>query len=82
MLFRSEAGIWYGLFAPAMTPAAIVTRLHAETVKAVTPADVRTRLAALAIDTLGGPPDELAASVRTAIPMWAKLVKEAGIKAE
>ena len=77
-----EAGIWYGLFAPAMTPANVISRLNAETIKAVAPADVRAKLAALAIDTIGGTPDELATSVRTAIPMWAKLVKEAGIKAE
>ncbi len=77
-----EAGVWYGLFAPAMTPATIINRLNAEVLKAVASAEVRAKLAGLAIDTLGGSPDELAASVRTAIPMWAKLVKEAGIKAD
>lgn len=77
-----EAGIWYGLFAPASTPAAIVNRLNAETVKAVGLPDVREKLAGLAIETIGGSPAELANSVRTAIPVWAKLVKDAGIKAD
>ena len=77
-----EASVWYGLFAPAQTPAAIVTRLNEEVLKAVGQADVREKLAGLAIETLGGSPSELATSVRTAIPVWAKLVKDAGIKAD
>ena len=77
-----EAGVWYGLFAPAMTPANIVARLNAEVVKAVGQAEVRAKLAGLAIETIGGSPDELATSVRSAIPVWAKLIKEAGIKAD
>lgn len=77
-----EAGVWYGLFAPAQTPAALITRLNAETVKAMSQPDVREKLAGFAIETIGGSPAELAASVRTAIPVWAKLVKEAGIRAE
>jgi len=77
-----EAGIWYGLFAPAQTPAPIVSRLNEEVLKAVALADVKEKLAGFAIETIGGSPAELAASVRTAIPVWAKLVKDAGIKAE
>ena len=77
-----EASIWYGLFAPAQTPAPIVSRLNEEVLKAVGQADVREKLAGLAIETLGGSPNELATSVRTAIPVWAKLVKDAGIKAD
>jgi hypothetical protein len=77
-----EASIWYGLFAPAQTPAPVVSRLNEEVLKAVGQADVREKLAGLAIETLGGSPSELGSSVRTAIPVWAKLVKDAGIKAD
>lgn len=77
-----EAGIWYGLFAPAGTPAPVIARLNSEAVKAMTQPDSRSKLGNLAIEAVGGSPEELAASVKNGIPMWAKVVKEANIKAD
>jgi tripartite-type tricarboxylate transporter receptor subunit TctC len=75
-----EFTIWYGLLAPAGTPAAIVRRLHLETVKAVALPDVRAKLTALGMEVIGNSPDEFAAAIKSEIPKWAKVIRESGIK--
>jgi tripartite-type tricarboxylate transporter receptor subunit TctC len=73
---------WGGLFAPAGTPAAIVRKLHVETVKALALADLRAKLADLGVDGIGSSPDELAAIIRSETVKWAKVIKDSGIKPE
>jgi tripartite-type tricarboxylate transporter receptor subunit TctC len=75
-----EAALWNGLLAPARTPAAIVRKLHLETVKALALPDLRAKLADLGLEAIGDSPDELATVIKTEIPKWAKVIKEAGIK--
>ena len=75
-----EVTIWYGLVAPAGTPPAIIRRLHLETVKALALPDLRAKLADLAGEAIGNSPDEFAAIIRSEIPKWAKVIKDAGIK--
>lgn len=77
-----EATNWYGLVAPARTPAAIVARLHLETVKALARPELRSKLTDLGIEVIGNSPDEFAAAIKVEIPKWAKVIKEAGIKAD
>jgi len=71
---------WNGLLAPARTPAAIVGKLHLETVKALALPDLRAKLADLGLEGIGNSPDEFAATIKSEIPKWAKVIKEAGIK--
>ena len=71
---------WNGLLAPVRTPATIVGKLHLETVKALALPDVRAKLAALGLEGIGNSPDEFAAVIKSGIPKWAKVIKEAGIK--
>jgi tripartite-type tricarboxylate transporter receptor subunit TctC len=72
---------WYGLFAPAGTPPAIVNRLHADTVKAMQTPDVRGKLEGIGADgTVSKSPAEFAALVRADTARYAKLVKEIGLK--
>lgn len=77
-----EFTIWYGLLAPGKTPATIVRKLHLETVKALAHADVRAKLASLGMEVIGSSPDEFAAVIKSEIPMWAKVIKRSGIKAD
>ena len=76
-----EASTWYGLLAPARTPPAIVTRLHADTVK-ILAGPTRQRLEAQGFEPEGGTPAEFAAYIKTEIVKWAKVIKDAGITAE
>ena len=71
---------WLGLLAPARTPEAIVRKLHLETVKALAQPDLRAKLADLVLEGIGSSPDEFAAFIKSEIPKWANVVKEAGIK--
>ncbi len=75
-----EVTSWNGLFAPAGTPAAIVRKLHLETVKVLALAEVSARFAELGLATIGNSPDEFATIIKTEIPKWAKLIDESGIK--
>ena len=75
-----ETTSWFGLLAPAATPATIVRKVHLETVKVLALADVRAKFADLGMDVIGNSPDEFATAIRSELPKWAKLIKESGIK--
>jgi tripartite-type tricarboxylate transporter receptor subunit TctC len=73
---------WYGLLAPARTPATIIGKLHLETVKALALPDLRAKLADLGLEGIGNSPNEFAALIKSEIPKWAKIIKDSGIKPE
>ncbi len=77
-----EVTVWTGLLTPAKTPTAIIRRLHLETVKALALPDLRAKFADLGLETIGNSPDEFAAAIKSEIPKWAKVIKDAGIKAD
>ena len=73
---------WYGLFAPAGTPAEIVAKLNAEANKALQSPDVKERLSALGTTAKIGPPKLMADLLRSEIPRLTKLIRERNIKNE
>jgi tripartite-type tricarboxylate transporter receptor subunit TctC len=73
---------WFGLLAPIGTPQAIIDKVHQETVRVLGQPDVRKRFEDAGLDVIGGSPAEFAEVIRSEIPYWAKIIKEAGIKAE
>jgi tripartite-type tricarboxylate transporter receptor subunit TctC len=76
-----EAVPWFGLMAPAGTSSAIVERVNRETLRILALPDVRKRFADLGLDILGGTPAEFTAAMEREIPHWAKVIRQAGIKA-
>jgi tripartite-type tricarboxylate transporter receptor subunit TctC len=76
-----EAVPWFGLMAPAGTPGAIVEMLHRDTVKVLAQPDVRRKMNDLGLDVIGGTPVEFAAAIERETPRWARVIKQAGIKA-
>jgi len=54
-----EASTWYGLLAPAGTPAAVVAKLNSEVNRALAAPEVRQRLAAEGGEALGGSPEQI-----------------------
>jgi tripartite-type tricarboxylate transporter receptor subunit TctC len=85
----SEAGLpgfeitsWFGLLAPAATPAPIIARLNAETNKVLARADVRDTLGAQGLEVTAGTPEQFAAHIKSEIAKFTKIGKAAGIKAE
>jgi tripartite-type tricarboxylate transporter receptor subunit TctC len=77
-----EASTWYGLFVPAGTPTAIVSRLNAETVKILRIPEFRDWLVAQGADPAAGTPDELAAYVKAELLKYAKIIKDSGMRPE
>lgn len=73
---------WYGVFAPAKTSAAIVSRMHTEIRKALSAPAVREGLIAIGMEPMGNPPAEFRKFVETSVRRFAELVKLAGIQPE
>jgi tripartite-type tricarboxylate transporter receptor subunit TctC len=77
-----QATNWYGYYAPAKTPKDIVERLNRELVKALSSAEVKGLLAKQGLESAPGTSEELAAFSKSESETWAKVVKQAGIKAQ
>jgi len=78
-----EASIFYAMFAPAGTPPEIVNRMHSELTKFTNSADSREAFARQGVDLQSSPsPKEFAAFVKSDFGKWAKIIREAGIKAD
>ena len=77
-----EYTLWYGLLAPAGTDPAIVRQLHAEAAKALADAGLRAKLADLGLEAQASSPDAFAGFIKAEIPKWAKIIHDAGIRAD
>jgi tripartite-type tricarboxylate transporter receptor subunit TctC len=73
---------WYGVLAPAGTPAAIIGKLNADMQKVVTQGEVRQRLSADGAEPAGGSPEDFQRHLAAEITKWQRVVKAAGIHAE
>jgi tripartite-type tricarboxylate transporter receptor subunit TctC len=71
---------WFGLVAPAGTPAAVVARLNGAFGKALQAKTVVDKLAALGTESVPGTPDEFGAYIRSENEKWGKVVAAAGVK--
>jgi tripartite-type tricarboxylate transporter receptor subunit TctC len=79
---NSDYNFWVGMFAPAKTPRAILTRLYRETAKALKTPDVREKMARLGAEPMDFTMQKFNVYIRDEIAANAALVKAAGIKAE
>jgi tripartite-type tricarboxylate transporter receptor subunit TctC len=77
-----HATSWYGLVAPAATPAPIVERLATETRKALDSAAVREKFAVEGVEVMSSTPAEFRATLEAEIARWGKIVRESGAKVE
>ena len=75
----ADAPLWFGVWAPAGTPANIVAKISADTRKALADPTVRERLSNLGNDTMDMSPEEFARYVRSEIDEYARVIKAAGI---
>lgn len=74
-----EVTSWFGLLAPAGTPAAIVSRLNAESVKVLALPEVAGALKKLGFDVVGGTPEQFAGHIKREVEKFTKLAKATGI---
>jgi tripartite-type tricarboxylate transporter receptor subunit TctC len=77
-----ESATAFGVLAPAKTPAAIVARLNGEIVKILKSGDVREKMAAQGVETVGSTPAEYAAHLKDELARYGRIIKVAGIRAD
>jgi tripartite-type tricarboxylate transporter receptor subunit TctC len=73
---------WYGLFAPAGTPAALVDQIYIAAKEIVSAPQVREQLSGLAITEVLNPPAQFATAIRAETQTWAKIIRSKNITAE
>jgi tripartite-type tricarboxylate transporter receptor subunit TctC len=77
---RYTAGTWYGLLAPAGTPASVVAKLNEETRKALSDPVVKSALTKQGVETASTSPEEFAKFLREEHDKWGAVIRKAGIK--
>ncbi len=77
-----EVDSWYAMFVPAKTPRAVIERLNKALNEVVADPEIRERLLAQGAEGVGGTPEKLGQTVAAELPKWAKLAKDAAIKAD
>ena len=73
---------WFGLVAPAATPAAIIAKINADVVRLLKEPAIAERLSGMGATAIGNTPAEFGAAMRADSEKWGKLIREAHIKAE
>ena len=77
-----DAGVWYGVLAPAGTPREIVIKLNGEVVRVLNQPDYRNLLVNNTIEPIGSPPEELSRYIKSELVKWAKVVKDAHVRVD
>jgi len=77
-----EVGVWFGVLTVAGTPPDIVRRLNTEMVKILTSAEVKQRITNSGVDVVAGSPEQFSAFLKSEVARWAKVIQDAGIKAD
>jgi tripartite-type tricarboxylate transporter receptor subunit TctC len=72
--------LWHGLLGPKNLPRAVVDRINAEANKALSVAEVQTRLQADGVDAKGGTPEQFGAVIAADLKRWVPAAKRLGIK--
>ena len=75
-------GVWLGILAPAGTPQPVVARINKELVRVMALPDVKEVLFGQGAESRTSSPQEFSDYIRTQIDLFAKIVKDAGIKPE
>jgi tripartite-type tricarboxylate transporter receptor subunit TctC len=76
----ADTGAWLGLFAPAGTPPAVVTKLNEGINKVLQMPEVRDKLLSAGSVPAGGSPEEFARFLGVDYPKWGQVVKASGVK--
>lgn len=77
-----DVSVWFGLLAPAGTPRDIVMRLNAEAQRIIATPDVTDKFVKQGVEPRTGTPEQFGDLIKSEVPRWAKVIKDAGIKAD
>jgi tripartite-type tricarboxylate transporter receptor subunit TctC len=77
-----QADIWFGLFAPAQTPRAVINAVNAAVNRALAEPEVEQKMRSQYYEPQPGSAEEMAAFVKNEVTKWGKTIREANIKAD
>jgi tripartite-type tricarboxylate transporter receptor subunit TctC len=77
-----DVNVWFGVLTVAGTPREIVQRLNTDVVRILTSAEVKERFAKMGVDVVAGTPEQFGQFLKSEVARWAKVVHDAGIKAD
>jgi tripartite-type tricarboxylate transporter receptor subunit TctC len=77
-----DVSVWFGVLTVAGTPREVVRRLNAEMVKILTSAEVKERFGKMGVEVVAGSPDQFSQFLKSEVARWAKVIQDAGIKAD
>jgi len=73
---------WFGLVVPVMTSRDVVARLHDDFIKVLQTPEVKEKLVAQGTDPVGSTPEEFGAFMKAETAKWARVIREANIRAD
>jgi len=77
-----DVGVWFGVLTAAGTPREIVQRLNTEMVKILSSAENKERFGKMGVEVVAGSPDQFSQFLKSEVARWAKVIQDAGIKAD
>ncbi len=73
---------WIGILAPGGTPKPIIDRYHREIVRILNQPEIHAKLEQMEFEVIGGTPRHFADWIQSEIPLWGKVIRDTGAKAE
>ena len=77
-----DVSVWFGVLTVAGTPRDVVQRLNTEMVKVLTSSEVKDRFGKVGVEVVAGTPEHFSQFLKSEVARWAKVVQDAGIKAD
>jgi tripartite-type tricarboxylate transporter receptor subunit TctC len=77
-----DVGVWFGVLTVAGTPPDVIRRLNTEMVKILTSSEVKERFGKMGVEVIAGTPEQFSVFLKSEVERWARVVKEANIRAD
>jgi len=77
-----DVGVWFGVLTVAGTPADVVRRLNGEMVKILTSQEIKQRFGKIGVEVVAGTPEHFSGFLKSEVDRWARVIKEANIRAD
>src|SRR5262245_38713795 len=77
-----DVGVWFGVLTVGGTPPDVVKRLNAEMVKILTSPEIKERFGKIGVEVVAGTPEHFSGFLRSEVDRWARVIKEANIRAD
>ncbi|MBV7482136.1 tripartite tricarboxylate transporter substrate binding protein [Bordetella sp. BOR01] len=77
-----EADTWYGLFAPAGTPQAVIAKINADVARALNSPDIKKLFAGQGAEVVGDSPESASARVRADVIKWRDVINDIGLEVD